>query len=556
LPEIKLSKKILVTSALPYVNNVPHLGNLIGSVLSADAFSRFMRIDGKSVLFVLGTDEHGTTAEVKAIEEGLTPRQLVDKYYEIHKSIYDWFETSYDCLGRTSSKENASISVDIFNDLYKNGFITEHTITQLYSEKSKKFLSDRFVEGECPYCHAKGARGDQCDACGKLLEPSELINPLSKIDGTRPILKETKHLYIDLPKIEPELMKWYNTTKSKWSNVAVGITEHWLKQGLKERCITRDLEWGIKVPLDGWENKVFYSWFDAPIGYIGITIENLGEDWKNWWMNQDLTLYQFMGKDNVPFHAIMFPAFLIGTKKDYKLVDYLASTDYLNYEDKKFSKSKNIGVFGDDARETGISADIWRYYLFRIRPETGDTQFEWNDFASKVNNELVGNFGNFINRVVSLDEKFFELKKPKGSKKELLESVKPLVEEYKNLFTQARIRDALTKANEISAIGNKYLQEKQPWITIKTDETIAAATIAECVDFSKLLAVLYYPFVPVASEKIWKVLGEKENIIQVGIEGAFLGVKEGNELTKVGILFEKLEQKRIEELKQKFSGKN
>ncbi|HNV01196.1 MAG TPA: methionine--tRNA ligase [archaeon] len=556
MPEIKLSKKILVTSALPYVNNVPHLGNLIGSVLSADAFSRFMRIDGKSVLFVLGTDEHGTTAEVKAIEEGLTPRQLVDKYYEIHKSIYDWFETSYDCLGRTSSKENASISVDIFNDLYKNGFITEHTITQLYSEKSKKFLSDRFVEGECPYCHAKGARGDQCDACGKLLEPSELINPLSKIDGTRPILKETKHLYIDLPKIEPELMKWYNTTKSKWSNVAVGITEHWLKQGLKERCITRDLEWGIKVPLDGWENKVFYSWFDAPIGYIGITIENLGEDWKNWWMNQDLTLYQFMGKDNVPFHAIMFPAFLIGTKKDYKLVDYLASTDYLNYEDKKFSKSKNIGVFGDDARETGISADIWRYYLFRIRPETGDTQFEWNDFASKVNNELVGNFGNFINRVVSLDEKFFELKKPKGSKKELLESVKPLVEEYKNLFTQARIRDALTKANEISAIGNKYLQEKQPWITIKTDETIAAATIAECVDFSKLLAVLYYPFVPVASEKIWKVLGEKENIIQVGIEGAFLGVKEGNELTKVGILFEKLEQKRIEELKQKFSGKN
>jgi methionyl-tRNA synthetase len=556
LSEIKLSNKVLVTSALPYVNNVPHLGNLIGSVLSADAFSRFMRINGKEVLFVLGTDEHGTTAEVKAIEEGLTPRQLVDKYYAIHKSIYDWFETSYDCLGRTSSKENATISIDIFNDLYKNGLITEHTITQLYSEKSKKFLSDRFVEGECPYCHSLGARGDQCDACGKLLEPSELINPVSKIDGTRPVLKETKHLYIDLPKIEPELMKWYNTTKSKWSNVAVGITEHWLKQGLKERCITRDLEWGIKVPLLGWEKKVFYSWFDAPIGYIGITIENLNEDWKNWWMNQDITLYQFMGKDNVPFHAIMFPAFLIGTKKDYKLVDYLASTDYLNYEDKKFSKSKNIGVFGDNARETGISADIWRYYLFRIRPETGDTQFEWNDFASKVNNELVGNFGNFINRVVSLDEKFFELKKPKGSKKELLWSVKPLVEEYKNLFTQARIRDALTKANEISAIGNKYLQEKQPWITIKTDETIAAATIAECVDFSKLLAVLYYPFVPSAAEKIWKVLGEKENIIQVGIEGAFLGVKEGTELTKVGILFEKLEQKRVEELKLKFSGKN
>ncbi len=554
--DIAKSKRILVTSALPYVNNVPHLGNLVGSVLSADAFARFMRVNGKEVLFVLGTDEHGTTAEVKAMEEGLTPRQLVDKYYAIHKNIYDWFETSYDCLGRTSSKENASIAIDIFNDLYKNGFIKEHTITQLYSEKSKKFLSDRFVEGECPYCHAKGARGDQCDACGKLLEPSELINPISKIDGTTPVLKETKHLYIDLPKIEPDLMKWYNTTKSKWSNVAVGITEHWLKQGLKERCITRDLEWGIKVPLAGWENKVFYSWFDAPIGYIGITIENLKEDWKSWWMNEDVTLYQFMGKDNVPFHAIMFPAFLIGTKKNYKLVDYLASTDYINYEGKKFSKSKNLGVFGDNAQETGIAPDLWRYYLFRVRPETGDTQFEWNDFASKVNNELVGNFGNFINRVVSLDEKFFATKKPKGSKKELLESVRPLVEEYKTLFTEARIRDALTKANEISAIGNKYLQEKQPWITIKTDEALAAATIAECVDFSKLLAVLYYPFVPNACEKVWKVLGEEENIIQVGIEGAFLGVKEETELTKVGILFEKLEQKRIEELKQKFSGKN
>jgi methionyl-tRNA synthetase len=554
LSDIKLGNKILVTSALPYVNNVPHLGNLIGSVLSADAFARFMRINGKEVLFVLGTDEHGTTTEVRAMEEGLTPKELVDKYFVIHKNIYDWFETSYDCLGRTSSEANAKITIDIFNDLYKNGFIIENKITQLYSEKSKKFLSDRFVEGECPFCHALGARGDQCDSCGKLLEPNELINPVSKIDGTKPILKETKHLYIDLPKIEPDLMKWYNTTKSKWSNVAVGITEHWLKQGLKERCITRDLEWGIKVPLEGWDNKVFYSWFDAPIGYIGITIESIGDEWKNWWMNQDVTLYQFMGKDNVPFHAIMFPAFLIGTKKDYKLVNYLASTDYLNYEDKKFSKSKNIGVFGNDAKETGICADVWRYYLFRVRPETGDTQFVWDDFGSKVNNELVGNFGNFINRVVSLDEKFFELKKPKGSKKELIESVKPLIEEYKNLFTEARIRDALIKANEISALGNKYLQDKQPWITIKTDEALAAATIAECIDFSKLLAVIYYPFVPKGSEKIWQMLGEKENIVNVGINGAFSGVREETKLTKVGILFEKLEQKSIEEFKQKFSG--
>ena len=547
-----VSNRVLVTSALPYVNNVPHLGNLIGSVLSADAFARFMRIDGKEVLFVLGTDEHGTTAEFKALEEKVTPRELVDKYFAIHKDIYDWFQTSYDCLGRTSSKENAEITQHIFTKLRENGFITEHTITQLYSEPSKKFLSDRFVEGECPNCHAQGARGDQCDACGKLLDPTELINPISKLDGSKPILKETKHLYIDLPKIEPDLIKWFNEKKSKWSNVAVSITEQWLKQGLKERCITRDLQWGVKIPLEGWENKVFYSWFDAPIGYIGITIENR-KDWKDWWFNNDISLYQFMGKDNVPFHAIMFPAFLIGTKENYKLVDYLASTDYLNYEDKKFSKSKNIGVFGDAAKTTGIVSDIWRYYLFRIRPETGDTQFEWNDFASKVNNELVGNFGNFINRVVAQNEKFFASKTPKANH-ELLEKVKPLVEEYKVLFTSARIRDALSKANEISSIGNKYLQEKQPWIEVKTNSEGASVTIANCLELAKLLAVIYYPFTPTACEKIFKILGEKETIIKVGISGAFSGIEEGRVITPGGILFEKLENSKIVELKQKFSG--
>ncbi|MFA6064548.1 MAG: methionine--tRNA ligase [archaeon] len=549
-----VKNKILVTSALPYVNNVPHLGNLIGSVLSADAFSRFMRIDGNEVLFVLGTDEHGTTAEVKALEEGVTPRQLVDKYFIIHKSIYDWFLTSYDCLGRTSSKENAEITQHIFKKLYENGLITEHTITQLYSEKSKKFLSDRFVEGECPYCHASGARGDQCDACGKLLEPIELINPISKIDGTKPVMKETKHLYIDLPKIEPDLRTWYDTTKKKWSDVAVNITDQWLKQGLKERCITRDLEWGVKIPLAGWENKVFYSWFDAPIGYIGITIENKPDTWKNWWMNKDVNLYQFMGKDNVPFHAIMFPAFLIGTKENYKLVDYLASTDYLNYEDKKFSKSKSTGVFGDSAKETGIAVDIWRYYLFRIRPESGDSAFEWNDFMIKVNNELVGNFGNFVNRVISLDEKYNELKKAKKNSNTLIEKIKPMVKDYQELFKQVKIKDALMKANEISSVGNKYLQDTAPWTLSKTDMPAALSIIAECIDLCKILAVLYHPFTPVASEKIWLMLNESNPLVETGIEGSFKEIEEGRQLKKEGILFEKLEEKKMAELKEKFAG--
>ncbi|MFA7133130.1 MAG: methionine--tRNA ligase, partial [Bacteroidales bacterium] len=528
----------------------PHLGNLIGSVLSADAFARFMRLDGKEVLFVLGTDEHGTTAEFKALEEKITPRELVDKYFAIHKSIYDWFQTSYDCLGRTSSKENSEITQHIFTKLYENGFITEHSITQLYSLPSKKFLSDRFVEGECPICHASGARGDQCDACGKLLDPSELINPISKLDGSTPVLKETKHLYIDLPKIEPDLIKWFNESKSKWSSIAVSVTEQWLKQGLKERCITRDLEWGVKIPLEGWENKVFYSWFDAPIGYIGITIENR-KDWSDWWMGKDVLLYQFMGKDNVPFHSIMFPAFLIGTRENYNLVNYLASTDYLNYEDKKFSKSKSIGVFGDAAKDTGIVSDVWRYYLFRIRPESGDTQFEWIDFQSKVNNELVGNFGNFVNRVVMQNEKFFNSITPK-SNHELLEKARPLVEEYKSLLSSTKIRDALSKANEISSLGNKYLQEKQPWIEVKTNTVLAGITIANCLDLARLLAVIYYPFTPNACEKIFQILGEKEDILKIGFERIFKGVEEGRVITPKGILFEKLEDKKITELKQKF----
>ena len=296
------NKRVLITSALPYVNNIPHLGNLIGAVLSADAFARFKRLQGKEVLFVLGTDEYGTTAETKAMEEGVSVRELVDKYFKIHKQIYDWFQTSYDCLGRSTSPENAKIAQDIFLKLHKNGYIVEREIEQLYSEKSKKFLSDRFVEGKCPLCGYEKARGDQCDKCGRLLDQKDLIKPISKIDGSVPVMKKTKHLYINLPKLNKELKNFFEERKNNWSSEAVTITEQWFKKGLDERAITRDLEWGIPVPLAGWEKKVFYSWFDAPIAYIGITAECLGEKWENWWKASDVELVQFMGKDNVPFH--------------------------------------------------------------------------------------------------------------------------------------------------------------------------------------------------------------------------------------------------------------
>jgi methionyl-tRNA synthetase len=535
------------------VNNIPHLGNLVGSVLGADAFARFKRLEGNEVLFVLGTDEHGTTAEAKALEEGLTPRQLVDKYFAIHKDIYEWFGASANCLGRTSSKENAEITKHIFLKLHENGFLVERTITQLYSEKSKKFLSDRFVEGECPLCHSKGARGDQCDSCGNLLDPMDLINPVSKIDGSRPVPRETKHLFIDLPKIEPQLRKWIDSKRKTWTPLALNITDSWLAQGLKERCITRDLEWGIPVPLKGWEGKVIYSWFDAPIGYIGITIECLPKGWEKWWRSEDITLYQFMGKDNVPFHSILFPAFLLGTKEEWHLVDYLDSTAYLNYEDKKFSKSKGIGVFGDDAKNSGIASDIWRYYLFRVRPQESDSVFDWRDFQTKVNTELVGNFGNFVNRIVALNEKLFESEKQEKKSNKLIEQIKPLVEEYRVLMNKIQLREALLKANEISSIGNKYLQDQEPWIRVKTDKGGAGSVISECIDLAKVLAVLYYPFVPASCEKIFGMVGEKKNIVDVGLENCFKEIKKGTKIVKGTVLFAKLEDKQITELKKKFS---
>jgi methionyl-tRNA synthetase len=547
-----MSKKILVTSALPYVNNIPHLGNLIGSVLSADVFARFARLDNNEVLFVLGTDEYGTTAVAKAKEEGLTPRELVDKYFKIHKNIYDWFNTSYDCLGRTTSEENKKITQDIFLHLYEKGLIVEKEIEQLYNENNKEFLSDRFVIGTCPHCKYEGARGDQCDSCGKLLDQKDLINPKSVSDGSTPIMKKTKHLYVDLPKLQPKLAEFFENKKDNWSAQAVSITKQWLKKGLEQRSITRDLSWGIEVPLDGWRDKVFYSWFDAPIGYIGITAEKLGEKWEDWWKNKDVTLYQFMGKDNVPFHSIMFPAYLIGSEDNYITVDHLDATAYLNYEDSKFSKSLGTGVFGDDAMNSGIESDLWRYYLFRMRPEDGESEFSWEDFEAKINNELVSNFGNFINRVVSLNKKYFDGIKQKKKSNELSKLINPHVKEYKELMYKSRERNALLKANEISSVANKYLQDKEPWIIVKEDKESAGEIISECIDIFKTLSVLYYPFVPTACEKVANSVGYdiKKGFSEIDVE-----VKEGTKIKEIGILFNKVENKKVEELRKKFAPK-
>lgn len=538
-------KKTIVSSALPYVNNVPHLGTVV-CIISADVFARYLRSRCIDVISVLGTDEHGTTAEVKAIEEGTTAKELVSRYFKIHKEIYDWFGCSFDCFGRTSSKENAEVTVDIFNKLDKNGYIKENTLKQTFCEKCDRFLSDRFVEGTCPYCNYAEARGDQCESCGKLLNAVDLVDPKCKICKETPVIRDTKHLFIDLPKIEPKLREWISKNKANWTQNASSMTDAWLKDGIKERCITRDLKWGIKVPKKGYENKVFYSWFDAPIGYIGITKEHR-KDWHDLWHSpKDTRLVQFMGKDNIPFHTILFPAFLIGAEDNYTLSSDLNVNEYLNYESGKFSKSRNVGLFCDDAMESGISSEAFRYYIMINRPESADTMFTWEDFAKKINNELVANIGNLVNRTIVFINKFFDGIVPDGEIN--LQIINKLKGNYKNVekhLDSIKLKDGLKEIMHISKLANQFFQEKEPW---KTKDKGALLTLANII---KDLGILIAPFLPKTADSIFKQLNiNSPNWSCLGDNS----IKSGHKLKEPKLLFNKLEDDRIKELRKKHHG--
>jgi len=555
-------KKILVTSALPYVNNVPHLGNII-PMLSADVYSRFQKLKGNNCIYVCGTDEHGTTAEIKANQEGISPKELVDKYYKIHKQIYDWFEFDFDCFGRTSSKKNFEISQDIFKNLYKNGFIIEDTIIQMWDEKEQRFLSDRFIEGVCPHCGYNKARGDQCDSCNKLLDPVDLINPVSIISGTTPIKKESKHLFIDLKKIETnskleeDLSSWIEKNKDKWTNNAITTTFAWIKEGLRPRCITRDLSWGIPVPAKElnlskeFEKKVFYSWFDAPIGYISITAE-FRDDWKNWWMNkEDTKLVQFMGKDNIPFHTILFPSFCIGAKSNYTLMNEISVNEFINYQGGKFAKSRGIGVFGDNAMDSGIDPDIYRFYLMAIRPEKEDTDFDWIDLQTKVNKELIGNFGNLVNRVLTFIKNFND-----GKIKDS-EDYKGLDCDFNSVYDSVnkfRIKEALQKILKISNEGNIYFQTEELWNKIKSNKEECIKDLAILSRNVRDIAILIYPFMPKTSKEIFKQMNLDVEDISLDNIGKPLPNNHKINSHFVSPLFRKLEIGEITNLKNKYSG--
>ena len=517
-------KRKLITSALPYVNNIPHLGNLI-QVLSADVFARFCRLRGYTSLYVCGTDEYGTATETKAHEEGKSPRELCDYYHAIHRDIYRWFNIAFDYFGRTSTPQQTEIVQSIFNDIEKNGFIKEHTIEQLHCAHCNRFLADRYVRGVCPHCGYDDARGDQCEACGKLLEPTELNQPRCSTCGAAPEPRSTKHLYIDLPGIVPQYEPWMQkaSVDGNWSNNAVQMTKGWLRDGLQERAITRDLKWGIPVPKAGFEDKVFYVWFDAPIGYISITkcfTDLTGADWKEWWLNQnDIELFQFIGKDNIPFHTVIFPCSLIASGKDWVKLHHISSSEYLNYESGKFSKSKGIGVFGSDAKESGIPADMWRFHIFYNRPEKNDALFTWKDFQERVNSELIGNLCNLVNRTLTFVSRYYDGVIPQrdgaASAREDIRSVtealraaaKYSVEKITALLEEAELRDAFHELFALSSIANKAFQDGEPWKNRDADPEKAEALLFELCYLIKDLLILMHPYMPAYADAVAAFLG-------------------------------------------------
>ncbi|CAA0809842.1 Probable methionine--tRNA ligase [Striga hermonthica] len=572
---IQGKRNILITSALPYVNNVPHLGNIIGCVLSADVFARFCRLRGYNALYICGTDEYGTTSECKAKEENCTPREICDKYHEIHKQVYDWFGISFDMFGRTSTPQHTELCHTIFKRLWENNGIYEGTEKHLFCETCQGSLADRLVEGTCPTegCNNDSTCGDQCDNCGKTYRNSiELKEPRCKTCQNTPVIREGEQLFLDLPKLEHKLRVHFDKMKVDgiWSQNAINITQAWFNEGLESRSICRDLKWGVTVPHENYKDKVLYVWFDAPIGYISIT-SCYTPEWEKWWKNpENVELFQFMGKDNVSFHTVLFPSALLGTGERWTLVNSISATEFLNYGSEKFSKSKGIGVAGNDVKDTKIPVEVWRYYLLSNRPEVSDTMFKWEDLQAKLNNELLSNLGNFINRVLSF------IAKPPGKgfaciipdapdaeshpmTKELSEIVGQCVEQYIEVMEEVKLKQGLKIAMGLSTKGNAYLQRCQFWKLYKEDKPSCSIVMRTAVGLVHILACLLEPFIPSFSAEVFK---------QLNMPRAHISLSDGNvawarrpwEIVPAGHkigdpkpLFEELKSERVVALREKYS---
>lgn len=543
-------KRTLVTTALPYANGPVHIGHLAGVYVPADIYTRFLRLRGEDVVMIGGSDEHGVPITIKAKKEGVTPQDIVDRYHKIIKDSFEGLGISFDIYSRTTSSIHEATASEFFRRLYDNGQFVEKTSMQLFDEKANQFLADRYVTGECPHCHNLNAYGDQCEACGSSLNATDLINPKSAITGNTPVLKETKHWYLPLDRWEGALSRWILEGHKEWKTNVYGQCKSWIDLGLQPRAVSRDLDWGVPVPVEGADGKVLYVWFDAPIGYISNTKELLPDSWEKYWKDPETRIINFIGKDNIVFHCIIFPAMLMAYGDGYQLPDNVPAMEFLNLEGDKISTSRNWAIWLHEyLQDFPGKQDVLRYVLTANAPETKDNDFTWRDFQNRNNSELVAIFGNFVNRAVVLTHKYFDGTVPaagtleeadKAALAEIADTCGRLTENLENFH----FREALKEAMNIARTGNRYLQETEPWKVAKNDMARTATILNTALQICANLAIAFEPFLPFSAGKLSRMLGLTD------LKWADLGradlIAAGSTIGQPELLFEKIEDDTIQ----------
>ena len=555
MEENKKFKRTTVTSALPYANGGVHIGHLAGVYVPADIYVRYLRLKGEDVMFVGGSDEHGVPVTMRARKEGITPQDVVDRYHKMIKDSFEEFGISFDVYSRTTSKTHHKFASDFFRKLYDEGKLVEETSKQYYDEEAKQFLADRYITGECPHCHNEGAYGDQCEKCGRDLSPTELINPKSTISGSQPVLKETKNWYLPLNDYQDWLKQWILEGHKEWRPNVYGQCKSWLDMDLQPRAMTRDLDWGIPVPVEGAEGKVLYVWFDAPIGYISNTKELCESNperwgtWQKWWQDEDTRLVHFIGKDNIVFHCLIFPV-MMKAHGGYIMPDNVPANEFLNLENDKISTSRNWAIWLHEYLvDFPGKQDVLRYVLTANAPETKDNNFMWKDFQERNNSELVAIYGNFVNRALQLTKKYFNGIVPQCGElqdidRQAIEEFKDVKQKVEQLLDQFKFRDAQKEAMNLARIGNKYITDCEPWKVAKTDMERVKTILNICLQLSANLSIAFEPFLPFSSKKLrdmlnvdtfdWEQLGSTEIL------------KPGHQLAEPSLLFEKIEDDAIQ----------
>jgi methionyl-tRNA synthetase len=541
-------KRTLVTTALPYANGPVHIGHLAGVYIPADIYSRYLRLRKKDVVFIGGSDEHGVPITLKAKKEGVTPQQIVDRYHKIIKKSFEDFGISFDIYSRTSNKVHHDTASDFFTTLYEKGEFVEKTSMQFFDEAENQFLADRYIMGTCPKCGAEDAYGDQCEKCGSTLSPDELINPRSVISGNKPIQKETKHWFLPLDKYEGELKKWILEDHKEWKPNVYGQCKSWLDSGLFPRAVTRDLDWGVPVPLEEAKNKVLYVWFDAPIGYISATKE-LTPEWEKYWKDSETKLVHFIGKDNIVFHCIIFPS-MLKHEGSFILPENVPANEFLNLEGDKISTSRNWAVWLHEyLEEFPAKQDVLRYTLSANAPETKDNDFTWKDFQAKNNNELVAIMGNFVNRSLVLTDKYYDKKVPAAEElyefdQETLDCIPTIAAKTLDALDNFKFREAIKEAMNLARLGNKYLADTEPWKLIKTEPERVKTIMYVSMQITANLAILMEPFLPFTSKKL------REMLNMDSVDWAKCGAKEilvpGHIIGEAALLFRKIEDSEIQ----------